>query len=86
MTNSEVLLVQEKKEEIERFEEDSAWVTQHYENLRKYEGKVVAVKNRAIISISESVEDLLKELEAKKENAACLLIEAIPPKNVSFIL
>jgi hypothetical protein len=78
--------VQEKKEEVERFEEDSAWVTEHYENLRKYEGKVVAVKNKAIIGVSDSIEELLKELETRKENTSCLLLEAIPPKNVSFIL
>jgi hypothetical protein len=78
--------MKEKSEEVERLEEDSAWVTQHYEKLRKYEGKVVAVKNKTIIAVSESIEGLLKELEAKKENTAWLLLEAIPPKDVSFIL
>lgn len=73
-------------EELQRLEEDSTWVTQHYDSLRKYEGKVVAVKNRKIIAVSESLEKLLKDLEQKKENTACLLLEAIPPKNVSFIL
>jgi hypothetical protein len=76
----------EEKCEQERLEQDSAWVTENYENLRKYEGKVVAVKNKTIIAVSESLEDLLKNLEEKKENTACLLLEAIPPKNVSFIL
>jgi hypothetical protein len=75
-----------KSKDLERLEEDSAWVTQHYESLKKYQGKVVAVKNKDIIAVSENLDTLLEELEKKKENPACLLLEAIPPKNVSFIL
>ena len=54
--------------------------------MKKYEGKVIAVKNQTIIAVSDNLEKLLKDLEKKKENSACLLLEAIPPKNVSFIL
>ncbi len=75
-----------KSKDLERLEEDSAWVTQHYESLKKYQGKVVAVKNKDIIAVSENLDTLLEELEKKKDNPACLLLEAIPPKNVSFIL
>lgn len=75
-----------EKSELERLEEDSVWVTQHYDSLKKYEGKVVAVKNKGIIAVSENLEKLLKDLEKKNENSACLLLEAIPPKNASFIL
>jgi len=65
---------------------DSQWVTENYDKLRKYEGKVIAVKNQKIIEVSDTIEHLLKKLEEKKENSAFLLIEAIPPKGVSFIL
>jgi len=65
---------------------DSQWVTENYDKLRKYEGKVIAVKNQKIIQVSDTIEHLLKKLEEKKENSAFLLIEAIPPKGVSFIL
>lgn len=74
-----------KSKDLERLEADSAWVTQHYDRLEKYQGKVVAIKNKGIIAVSENLETLLEELE-KKEKPACLLLEAIPPKNVSFIL
>jgi len=70
---------------LERLIEDSKWISENYEELRKYEGKVIAVKNKRIILASESILDLLNELE-KKENAAYILVEAIPPKNASFIL
>jgi len=65
---------------------DSQWITENYDKLRKYEGKVIAVKNKKIIQVSDTLEQLLKKLEEKKENSAFLLIEAIPPKGVSFIL
>jgi hypothetical protein len=67
-------------------DDDSQWVTENYDKLRKYEGKVIAIKNKKIIEISDTVENLFKKLEQKKENSAFLLIEAIPPKGVSFIL
>lgn len=76
----------EVKYDIQRLEEDSEWVTQHYDNLKKYEGKVIAIKNKSIIAVSDNLEKLLKDLEGRNENPACLLLEAIPPKNVSFIL
>jgi hypothetical protein len=75
-----------KSKDLERLEEDSEWVTQNYDRLKKYQGKVVAVKNKDIIAVSENLDTLLEELEKKKEKPACLLLEAIPPKNVSFIL
>jgi len=45
---------------------DSQWVTENYDKLRKYEGKVIAVKNQKIIEVSDTLEHLLKKLEEKK--------------------
>lgn len=78
--------MKEKPADLERLEKDSVWVTEQYDSLKKYEGKVIAVKNQTIIAVSDNLEKLLKDLEEKKENSACLLLEAIPPKNVLFIL
>ncbi len=71
---------------LKMLDDDSQWVTENYDKLRKYEGKIIAVKNQKIIQVSDTLEHLLKKLEEKKENSAFLLIEAIPPKGVSFIL
>jgi hypothetical protein len=71
---------------FESLEEDSLWVTTHYEQLKKHEGKVLAIKGKAIIAISNDVETILLDLEKKKENPANILIEVIPPKNLCFIL
>jgi len=72
--------------ELGILEQDSLWVTQNYALLKKYQGKVIAIKNKGVIAVSDDIETLLKHLEDKKENPACLLLEAIPPKDVSFIL
>ena len=74
-------------ESLEKAAEDSEWVSKKYDELiKKYEGKVFAVKNGKVIEDAATVEELCKKLEAKKEDTAFLLIESIPPKNASFIL
>jgi len=81
MENSQIL------ELLKTLEKDSEWVSEKYEQLReKYEGKVFAVKNRNVICYADTIEELLDKLEKKGENASFLLIEAIPPRNTSFIL
>lgn len=72
---------------LRKSEEDSTWVSEEFDKLRsKYEGKVLAVKNRNIVSYADTVEELLKKLKQIGEDAAFLLIETVPPKNLSFIL
>lgn len=72
---------------LETSEADSKWVSEKYDELQKrYEGKVFAVKNKTILSHADTIEELLSELEKKSENMGFLLIEAVPPRNVSFIL
>lgn len=68
-------------------EEDSKWFSEKYEELRtKYEGKVVAIKNKNVLGDANSVDELLDKVGKKGEDAAYVLIETIPPKDVSFIL
>jgi len=74
-------------EHLRSIEEDSKWVSQRFDELKeKYEGKVFAVKNKRVICDAGNVQDLMKELDEKGEDVAFLLIESIPPKDVSFIL
>ena len=68
-------------------QEDSKWFSEKYEELRtKYEGKVVAIKNKIVLGDANSVDELLDKVGKKGEDAAYVLIETIPPKDVSFIL
>jgi hypothetical protein len=81
LSDSEIL------EKLKIAEEDSKWFSEKYDDLRrKFEGKVVAVKNKNIIGDAESVEELLNVVQKKGEDTAYMLIETIPAKDVSFIL
>jgi len=72
---------------LKRSEEDSRWVSEKYEELRdKYEGKVFAVRNRDVISYADTVEELVETLEKMGEDVGFLLIETVPPRDLSFIL
>jgi len=72
---------------LKRSGKDSEWFSKNYETLRsKFEGKILAIKNNDVVSEADTVEELLDKLEEKKENVGFLLIETIPPKNLSFIL
>lgn len=81
MEDSEILKI------LERAQKDSQWFSDNYDELeKKYESKILAVKDQAVIEEAESVDELVAKLEARKENPSLLLIEAIPPKGVSLIL
>ncbi|MCK4478850.1 hypothetical protein KAU88_10070 [Candidatus Bathyarchaeota archaeon] len=71
---------------LQELDRDSNWVSENYDILQKYQGKVIAVRGQKIIAIQDSIEELLEVLEQKKEDPALLLIEAIPQKDVAFIL
>jgi len=72
---------------LKKSEEDSEWVGEEYDKLRtKYEGKVFAVKNKNVISHADTVEELVEKLEKMGEDVGFLLIETIPPRDLSFIL
>jgi len=77
---------EELRAHLEKLDRDSIWVNEHYDDFRKYQGKVIAIKDRQVIAVQDSLEELLEELKKKKENPALLLIEAIPPENIAFIL
>lgn len=81
MQDSEILEI------LKIAEEDSKWFSEKYKELQaKYEGKVVAIKNKNVVGDADSVDELLDKVGKKGEDAAHILIETIPPRDVSFIL
>ena len=78
--------MEEESKILETLEEDSRWVTDHYDEIEKYEGKVIIIKNQKIILSADTLEEALAELEKRGEDTAFLLMETIPPKDASFIL
>jgi len=72
---------------LKRVEKDSRWLSENYEEIQsKYEGKIIAIKDSQIICEGNTMDEVLNKLEKKGENISFLLIESIPPKDVSFIL
>jgi len=72
---------------IEATEKSRNWISKHYDELRaKYQGKVFAVKDEAVIDSNASVTDLLEDVKKKGEDTALLVIESIPQKGVAYIL
>lgn len=45
-----------------------------------------AVRKKRVVVSGDTIEELLSEIEKSGENPDRLLIEAIPPKDASFIL
>ena len=72
---------------LEEAEINSKWVTEKYDELKRmYEGMVFAVKDKKVIHATETMEELLDEMEKRDENMAFLLIESVPSSDLSFIL
>lgn len=71
---------------LEKLDQDNDWLNENHEYLQKYKGKIIAIKNKKIIALSETVDELLSMLEKMDENPAFVLIETIPSKDVAFIL
>jgi len=74
-------------EALEKTEKNRNWIGEHYGELRtKYEGKVFAVKDEAVIESSGNITDLLENVKKKGEDSSLLLVDSIPPKGVVYIL
>lgn len=76
----------ELRAHLERLDQDSLWLNAHYDDFQKYQGKIIAIKEKQIIAVQDNLEALLQELEKMNENPAFLLLQAIPPENIAFIL
>ncbi|MEK6888729.1 MAG: hypothetical protein AABW80_01335 [Nanoarchaeota archaeon] len=74
--------------EMKRFEEDSKWLRDNENILRikGLSGKFVAVKNKQIIASNKDVNILVKYVEEKGENPACLVIEFVYPEGTVILL
>lgn len=84
---TDVLPEKDVKTLLETFEKNWNWFSDHYDQLeKKYADKVLAIKDQKVIAVSGKIEDLLAELEAKKEDISSVYIGTIPPKGIAFIL
>ncbi|RLI24140.1 hypothetical protein DRO58_07775 [Candidatus Bathyarchaeota archaeon] len=72
---------------IRVFEENEEWFSEHLDELReKYEGLFVAVKDRKVIAVSRSLDELISKLENMGEDPDRIYIAPVPAKDAAFIL
>ncbi len=79
-------MVPNESELLGSIEKDNNWLNVNQDELQKYKGKTIAVKDEKIIVLSDTIEEVIIELEKMDENPAFVLIETIPSKDVAFIL
>jgi hypothetical protein len=73
--------------ELKAFERNAKWFSENYsEIVEKYEGKTVAVKEQKIAIVKATLDEVLKELELKREDMGAIYIATIPEKAIAFIL
>ncbi|MCK4637293.1 MAG: hypothetical protein KAT49_05380 [Methanomicrobia archaeon] len=72
---------------FEEYERDADWFQENFDSLAdKYEGQIVAVKNKKILVTSRSVDDLIRKIKEMGEDPAVTYVKPIPPKDILFIL
>jgi hypothetical protein len=77
---------EEIKQSLDKFEEDGDWFYKHIADLQKeHEGKLVAVKDKKIISVKKQIGTLLKDIEKKGIDVSNVYINFVPEKNMIYI-
>jgi len=82
-----VASLSEEKRILEKIEEEESYFNSHYEDfLERYEGLILAIKDRKVIEAEETIEKLLEKLEKKGVNIYETFITSLPKKSIAFIL
>lgn len=72
---------------LEIFEQNARWFSQNYSEIMKnYKGKTIAIKGQKIVVVKDSLNEVLKEFELKKEDIGSIYIATVPEKAIAFIL
>jgi len=82
MENSQIL------EKMNNFEEDSKWLHNNFDLLRKRKlsGQFVAIKNKEVIAQGEDINLVIKQVQEKGEDPSYILIEYIYPEGTIILL
>jgi len=72
---------------LEKGSKSFDWVQKNFDELaKKHEGKLIAVEDGEIIASSDTMEDLMRQIERKGKNPAETFITSFPPKDLIWIL
>ena len=82
MENTQIL------EKMNSFEEDSKWLYNNLDLLRKRKlsGQFVAIKNKEVIAQGKDINLVIKQVEKSGENPSYILIEYIYPEGTIILL
>lgn len=72
---------------LEKGSKSFDWVQRKFDELaKKYEGKLIAVEEGEIIASSDTMEDLITQIEKKGKNPTETYVTSFPPKDLIWIL
>ena len=72
---------------IKKIEDNSIWLDEHLDEIKERNlNKFIAIKDKALILVSDTLNELIKVLKEKKEDLDHLLIEFIHGEDFNFIL
>jgi len=72
---------------LRSFAENRKWLYQNYTSLaKKYNNKFVAVKDKKVIAVEDTLEALFNTLKKKGIDAADVLIEFLTLEDILFLL
>jgi predicted Rossmann-fold nucleotide-binding protein len=72
---------------LEKGFRSSNWVQKNFDELaKKYEGKLIAVEDEEIIAVSDTMEDLTRQIERKGKNPAETYVTSFPPGDFIWVL
>lgn len=71
---------------LESYIEDSRWLMENYDDIKKdYAEKYVAVKDNQVIETDENANRLLDKLRATNADICSVLVEFIPPEDLTVV-
>lgn len=72
---------------LERILKSFEYVQKNFDELaKKFEGKLVALMEEEIVASSDTIEDLIEQIEKKGINPAEVYVTSFPPKDFILIL
>ena len=71
---------------LEKGLRSSDWVQRNFDELaKKYEGKLIAVEDEEVIAASDTIEDLIRQIEGKNKNPAETYVTSFPPSDSIWV-
>ncbi len=78
--------MQKELEMIEKFEENSKFLTKHFDDIQgKHQEEFVAIYRGKIVDANKDLDELIGTLEGKKIDVGFVLIEFLPKKGITIL-